>query len=127
MSYVEPSVSAIDAQTLAGDVVTYLADSLPPARTTLVLNPPAANDKDQDALTEFMLSALSEWGYGILLFDPKTGAGMGVPLRYLVSPLDSGVLLRLQYQGGEVSRYYPRDTNGQLLPVVPFTVRMSEQ
>ncbi|WP_227650638.1 hypothetical protein [Klebsiella pneumoniae] len=51
----------------------------------------------------------------------------GVPLRYIASPLDSGVLLRLQYQGIEASRYYPRGSNGQLLPGAPFTVRGGAQ
>jgi type IV secretion system protein TrbH len=123
MSYVAPTVTASDAQTLARDTVDYLADPLPPARTTLVLDPPAA--KDHDALTAAMLPALRARGYGVTLIDPQTGkvGGAGVPLRYLASPLDSGVLLRLQYQGIEASRYYPRGSNGQLLPGAPFTVR----
>ncbi|MFU6542265.1 conjugal transfer protein TrbH [Pseudomonas aeruginosa] len=127
MSYVEPTVTASDAQTLASDTVVYLADSLPPARTTLVLDPPAA--KDHDALTAAMLPALRARGYGVTLVDPQTGkaGGAGVPLRYIASPLDSGVLLRLQYQGIEASRYYPRSSNGQLLLGAPFTVRGGAQ
>lgn len=127
MSYVEPTVTASDAQTLASDTVAYLADPLPPARTTIVLDPPAA--KDHDALTAAMLPALRARGYGVTLVDPQTGkaGGAGVPLRYIASPLDSGVLLRLQYQGTEASRYYPRSSNGQLLPGAPFTVRGGAQ
>ena len=125
MSYVEQTVTASDAQTLASDTVTYLADPLPPARTTIVLDPPAA--KDQDALTTAMLSELRARGYGVMLVDPQTGkaGGVGVPLRYIASSLDSGILLRLQYQGIEASRYYPRGSNGQLQSGAPFTVRGS--
>ena len=123
MSYVEPSVSATDSQTLSREAVAFLADTLPPARTTLVLDPPAA--KDHDHLTAALIPALRARGFGVTLTDPKTGvpAGQGIALRYLASPLDSGVLMRLQYQGTEASRYYPRGSNGLLLPGAPFTVR----
>lgn len=127
MSYVEPSVTATDSITLSREAVAYLADALPPARTTLVLDPPAA--KDQDHLTAALLPALRARGYGVTLADSEdrpTGRA-GVALRYLASPLDGGVLMRLQYQGTEASRYYPRGTNGLLLPGAPFTVRGGHQ
>jgi len=41
----------------------------------------------------------------------------------LVSPLDSGVLLRLQYEGVEAARFYPRAASGALTIGAPFTVR----
>ena len=123
MSYVEPSVTATDSITLSREAVAFLADALPPARTTLVLDPPAA--KNQDHLTAALLPALRARGYGVMLVDPKTGfsTGQGIMLRYLASPLDNGVLMRLQYQGIEASRYYPRNTSGLLLPGAPFTRR----
>lgn len=127
MSYVESSVTATDSITLSREAVAYLAAALPPARTTLVLDPPAA--KDQDHMTAALVLALRARGYGVTVADPKTGraAGQGVALRYLASPLDGGVLMRLQYQSTEASRYYPRSTNGLLLPGAPFTVRGSQQ
>jgi len=124
MSYVEPTVTASDAQVLANDTVTYLSDTLPPARTILVLDTPVT--KDHDALTAAMLPALRARGYGVTLVNPQTGAA-GMPLRYMASSLDSGVLLRLQYQDIEASRYYPRSSNGQLLLDAPFTVRVGMQ
>lgn len=122
-SYVEPTLAASDLQVLANDTVAYLANPLPPARTTLVLDPPSA--KEHDPLTAAMLPALRARGYGVTLVDPQTGKaeGAGVALRYLASPLDGGVLLRLQYQGIEASRYYPRASNGQILPGTAFMVR----
>lgn len=124
MSYVAPEVTPVDAQTLAADTVAYLADPLPPARTTLVLDPPAG--AKHDALTGAMLVALRARGYGVSVVDPKTGkaAGQGTPLRYLASPLYRGVVLRLQFQGVEASRFYPRTASGKLVPAdAPFTVR----
>lgn len=124
MSYVAPEITAADAQVLAADSVAYLANPLPPARTTLLLDPPS--DGKHDALTGAMLNSLRARGYGVAVVDPKTGvpAGQGVPLRYLASPALSGVVLRLQFQGVEAASYYPRTTDGKLLPNgAPFTVR----
>jgi hypothetical protein len=123
-SYVAPELTAADAQVLAADSVAYLADSLPPARTTLILDPPLSGKHDS-------LSALYELsfrgrGYGVLVVDPKTGvaAGQGTLLRYLASPFESGVVLRLQYQGVESTRFYPRNAGGKLLSNgAPFMVR----
>lgn len=126
MSYVAKEVTAADAQILAADAVAHLADPLPPAHTTLVLDPPAT--ATQDVLTEAMVSALRARGYGVTLVDPKIGTASDheTPLRYLASPLDQGVVLRLQYQGIEASRFYPRATDGKLLSNgAPFTVRGS--
>lgn len=124
MSYVAPEITSADAQLLAASSVGYLADPLPPARTTLVLDPP--NSAKHDALTVAMLNALRARGYGVSVVDPKTGAaaGQGVPLRYLASPAASGVVLRLQFQGVEAASFYPRTADGKLLSSgAPFTVR----
>lgn len=123
MSYVSPEISAGDAQILAAASVQYLADPLPPARTTLVLDPPSSGK--HDALTAAMLNSLRARGYGVSVADPKTGvaAGQGVPLRYLASPAFSGVVLRLQFQGVEATSFYPRTAAGKLSAGAPFTVR----
>lgn len=130
LSYIESSVTADDAQTLARDIVDFLTDSLPPARTTIVLYPPNTKEKDtQDVLTAALLPALSDRGYGVMLIDSSadTADSTGIPLRYLVSSFNGGLLLRLQYQGNEVSRYYSKDSNAQLFSGVPYTVRGVEQ
>lgn len=123
MSYVEPTVTMQDAQTLANDTVAFLADPLPPARTTLFIDPPVT--KGADALTTTIIPALRARGYGVAMVDPKTGqaSGPGVLLRYIASSLDSGLLLRLQYLGIEASRYYPRSYDSSLLAGSPFAVR----
>jgi len=122
MSYVAPTVTASDAQTLADDAVQHLADPLPPARTTLVLDTPRGAN---DALTASMLEKLRARGFGVTQADPQTGpkADQGTPLRYLASPLENGVVLRLQYLGREATKFYPRTADGRLLNTAPFTVR----
>ncbi|WP_443694974.1 conjugal transfer protein TrbH [Pseudomonas sp.] len=124
MSYVAPELTGSDAQVLAADSMAYLADPLPPARTTLILDPPLSGQND--ALSALFELSFRGRGYGVLVVDPKTGlaAGQGTPLRYLASSFESGVVLRLQFQGSEATRFYPRSTGGKLLSNgAPFMVR----
>lgn len=126
-SFVDPHITSNDAQMLAQDSADHLADLLPPARVTLVLDPPAKIS--HDSLTVTMFSALRKKGYGIATIDSKTQSSSdteSVHLRYLASTLDSGILLRLQYQNIEAARYYPRASDGQLLIGTPFMVRGDE-
>ncbi|WP_244149732.1 conjugal transfer protein TrbH [Xenorhabdus eapokensis] len=125
MSYVAPEITAKDAQVLATDAVSHLENPLPPARTTVSLDPPISNAQP-DVLTPALLAALRMRGYGVTITDRKTGrvAGKAMLLRYLASPFESGVIMRLQYLGIEASRFYPRATDGTLLlNGAPFTVR----
>lgn len=123
MSYVSPDITPSDAQILAAGSVAYLADPLPPAKTTIVLDPPSSGK--HDALTAAMLRSLRARGYGVTVVDPKTGvaAGEGTPLRYIASPLENGFLVRLQFQAVEATRFYPRSADGKLLFGAPYMVR----
>lgn len=127
MSYVAGGLSPADAMVLANDVTAHLADPLPPAKSSLVLDPPASHTAD--VLTPVLLTKLRSAGYGVIEADPRTGAksGEGTPVRYLVSPLDNGVVLRLQYLGVEATRFYPRSAGGALVAAGPFTVRGTAQ
>jgi hypothetical protein len=126
-SYVDSSITTNDAHMLARDTADHLADLLPPARSTLVLDPPAR--MSHDLLTSTMLAVLRKRGYGVEMIDSKTRSPGtdSVHLRYLASTLDSGILLRLQYQDIESARYYPRSSDGQLLVGTPFMVRGEEK
>lgn len=126
MSYVSPELTDNDAAVLAGDTARHLADRLPPAKSTVVLDPPAGQS---DVMTAALLAKLREAGYGVVEADRQAGPkqGEGTPVRYLVSPLENGVVLRLQYLGIEASRFYPRTANGALLSSGPFTVRGAAQ
>jgi hypothetical protein len=127
MSYVAPGLSGDDAVTLATDAVEHLSGPFPPAKSTLLLDPP--QNKAGDVLTPALLARLRANGFGVIEANPKTKAPAVTDtlIRYLVSPLENGVVLRLQYQGVEATRFYPRGTNGALLPFAPFTVREAAQ
>ena len=118
-SFVAPEVTAPDSAVLAADTTDYLRTVYPAANTTLALEAPAG--KDANALTPALNTALREAGFAVI--EVAGNAEEGQRIRYLVSPLDHGVALRLQYQGVEASRFYHRDTNGGLVAAAPFTVR----
>jgi len=123
MSYVAPVVTAADARILAADATAFLVDQVPPGRATIVLDPPKAGT---DLLTAELAATLRGRGYGLLMANPKTGplSGQGVPLRYTATPLDSGLVLRLQYLNHEAAKYYPRAAAGQVAAdAAPFIVR----
>ncbi|MFZ2316066.1 MAG: conjugal transfer protein TrbH [Gammaproteobacteria bacterium] len=126
-SYVDSAITTNDAQVLSRDTADYLANLLPPARTTLILDPPGR--MSHDSLTITMLAALRNRGYGVTIINSKSNlsGSEGVHLRYLVSPLDGGVLLRLQYQDIESTRFYPRGTDCRILMGTPFMVRGDEK
>lgn len=127
MSYVASEVTASDASTLVADAVDFLADSLPPAKTTLLLDPPAVRQGTvPDVLTPAMTDRLRARGYGVaVVADDRPAAPdkRATPLRYLVSPLDNGIVLRLQFNGQEATKLYPRTTAGTLLTSGPFLLR----
>lgn len=129
MSYAAQEITATDANILASDAVAHLADPLPPAKTTLVLDAPRPESGMADVMTPAMLEKLRARGYGVVQADAEKGpqAGEGTVLRYLASPLNNGVVLRLQYEKQEASRFYPRTKDGALVPGAPFAVRNGGQ
>ncbi len=127
MSYVAPEVTASDARTLATDAVDFLADPLPPAKTTLLLDPPAVRQgAAPDVLTPAITDSLRARGYGLAVVvddRPASKDVQAIPFRYLASPLDNGIVLRLQFKGQEATKLYPRTTAGTLLTNGPFLLR----
>jgi hypothetical protein len=121
-SYVS-EVSPADAATLASSIADYLGQQLPPANTTLVLQPPAQSQA-HNALTPALTRALQRAGFGVYPPTQDAPAPAGVhSIRYLVSPLNAGVLVRLQYDQTEASRWFARNSGRQLQAGSPFTVR----
>lgn len=121
MSYVAPGLSAADAETIATDSVAHLASALPPAKTTIILDP-----QRSDILTVAMQEKLSARGFGVVMHN-KANKGsdeqQGTQLRYISTPLEHGYALRLQYNNTEATRYYPRTTAGDITAVAPFVIR----
>lgn len=121
MSYVAPGLSATDAETIATDSVAHLASALPPAKTTIILDP-----QRFDILTVAMQEKLSARGFGVVMHNKDNQGGdeqQGTLLRYISTPLEYGYALRLQYNNTEATRYYPRTTAGDITAVAPFVIR----
>ena len=120
-SYVS-DVSPADATPLASALAAYLGQQLPPATTTLVLQPPPPSQAD-NALTPALRGALSHAGFEV--FEPSKDAPPPAgahPIRYQVTPLEGGVLVRLHYDRTEAARWFARNRRGQLQAAGPFTV-----
>lgn len=121
MSYVAPGLNAQDAEIIASDSVAYLARTLPPAKTTIIIDP-----KRSDILTKTMQEKLASRGFGVVeLKNVKSieEVAQGTLLRYISTPIEYGYALRLQYNNIEATRYYPRTTAGNITPVAPFVTR----
>ncbi len=124
-SYVTALSAPTDASILASGITEFLVMRLPAAQTVLVLEPPP-DDQASNALTPLLTNDLQRRGFAI-------AAGSGVlptshQLRYLVTPLDGGDLMRVTLDGGsvEASRYFVRNTAGTLQAGGPFAVRTQE-
>ena len=124
-SYVTALSAPTDASILASGITEFTVMRLPAAQTVLVLDPPP-DDQASNALTPLLTNDLHRRGFAI-------AAGSGAPptshqLRYLVTPLDGGDLMRVTLDGGSVegSRYFVRNTAGTLQAGGPFAVRTQE-
>lgn len=125
-SYVAQVVTSADRHAIAADASAHLATILPPARTTIVLQRSAAGSVPDPFATE-----LREAGFGVIEdVQRQRVAGsppQGTQLRYIVAPLETGIVLRLQYQRREDARFYDRAADGSLIVASPFTVREAVQ
>ncbi|MCM8735488.1 conjugal transfer protein TrbH [Azospirillum sp. A1-3] len=118
-SYVE-AVTPADAPVLAADIAGFVAERLPAAATTLALDAPAG-ELASDSLTPVLRGELRRIGFGVA--DAGQKAPGALPLRYLVTPLNAGVLVRLQVDRTTASRLWLRNSAGTLQAGSPFTVR----
>ncbi|HYF90218.1 conjugal transfer protein TrbH [Azospirillum sp.] len=118
-SYVE-AVTPADAPVLVADIAGFVAERLPAAATTLALDAPAGA-MSSDSLTPVLRGELRRIGFGVA--DAGQKAPGAHPLRYLVTPLDAGLLVRLQVDRTTASRLWLRNSAGTLQAGSPFTVR----
>lgn len=98
MDYVSPEVSLEESKKITADMAVFLADQLPPARTTIDLVP-ATN-----RFHEMLATELAWRGFGV-------SAGVEedvVQLRYFVTILDAGIVVRMKYQDRMAGRFYQR-------------------
>ncbi len=126
-SQVTVNLPSAESAQLSGDAANFLAQQLPAARTTLVLAT-GITGTIANTVSPAMIAALRSKGYGIAFSDPAPTPGTNaVRLRFLVSRMDNGVLLRLRYGSSDASRFYLRTTGQGLVAVSPFSVREGVQ
>lgn len=123
LSFASPAATAHDASALARDAAQHLTTIYPPAQTTFIVYPTAS--PRQDAATAAFIDAMRSTGVGVAEAPRRADepTPYGVPVRYQVTPLDGGILMRLQYQGAAAARFYRRGPDGALMATAPFTVR----
>lgn len=124
-SFVERIEAPADAQVLATGMVDFVVARLPAASSTVVLDP-TPSDQAGNALTPAFVAALRQHGFAVA--DSAQVGTAGVHrLRYWVSALDNGTLIRLSLDGStEAARFFVRNTAGGLQPGGPFMVREAE-
>lgn len=119
-SWIEP-LTVKEARGLASEVTKLLQERVPPAKTLLVVEPAQRKARFEVELE----AALHGAGYALAL--PNSEVQSGHRVRYRVSTLDGGILLRLELDDIEISRWYGLDEEGRLVAVTPFTIGESEQ
>ena len=124
-SYVGKLRQPTDFEAVATAMAEFVSMSLPGAPSVLMLDP-TPSDQASNALTQAFASALRRCGFSIGGGSQHLG-GNTHRIRYLVTPLDSGVLARLMIDGTtEGSRFFARNAGGSLQPGGPFTVTQAE-
>lgn len=121
-SYVGQIDGPADAQVLAASMIEFVAARLPGASSTVVLDP-TPSDQAGNALTAAFVAALRDRGFA-MADDRQAGTPGAHHIRYLVTPLDNGDLVRVSIDNGaEASRFFVRNSAGGLQAGGPFTVR----
>lgn len=124
-SYVGAIGLPADGEAVATAMAEFVSMSLPGAPGVLVLDP-TPSDQASNALTPAFASALRRCGFTIGDGSQLLGSNTH-RIRYVVTPLDNGVLARLTIDGTtEASRFFLRDAGGGLQPGGPFTVTQVE-
>lgn len=124
-SYVGTIGQPVDGEAVATTMAEFVSMRLPGAPGVLVLDP-TPSDQASNALTPAFASALRRCGFTIGDGSQPLGSNTH-RIRYLVTPLDDGVLARLTIDGTtEGSRFFTRNSGGSLQPGGPFTVTQAE-
>lgn len=109
--------SSVKDQEIAANLTGLVAHVLPPAQTTVLLQP--ASGAAGKEFGKAIDAALRSRGFGV-------SAQSGVKVRYAVSMFDQSILLRVWTKNEVLSRAYQPDNAGKLVPVSPMTVGKSE-
>lgn len=120
-SYVADLQQPADAEVLADGMTDFVAARLPATSSTIALDPTLAGQAG-NALTPALASALRHRGFAVA--EGRQGQPAGAHrLRYIVTQLDNGDLVRLTLDGTvEGARFFVRNTEGGLHSGGPYTV-----
>lgn len=103
-NYVAPEVNRDEAEKIARDMARFLSVQLPPAKTTIELDPSSTSFHD------ILFNELVWRGFGVV----EHAEDDAVQLRYFVTILDAGIVVRMKYSQQVAGRFYNRKA-GQLL------------
>jgi hypothetical protein len=109
--------SSSDDQVIASAISSYLGSTLPPGRTTLIIQPVASGSSP---LLDQLSVDLRAQGFGVT--GPTSGA-TGDSVRLIVATAFGGYVVRLDYGSQEAGTFFSRDVTGHLQPSSPFIVR----
>jgi hypothetical protein len=126
-SYIE-AVPGVDPTQLAQQLTNYLAGAYPPANTTFILMPPAADQID-NPLTPALTSTLSKAGFAVadLSTAPSLGKRANIHhLRYRESAFDDRALIELDIDDRTITQLYAPDRSGLVAAVSAPAVRESD-
>ncbi|MEO9231582.1 MAG: hypothetical protein ABI216_21890 [Devosia sp.] len=112
-SYVFKEISGADSELVAKVVTVFLSSQLPAAKTILGMN------SSNTAFDSMLRDMLAQRGFGV----SQSGAPGSVPVRYLVTVFQNGILVRLRYQDKEISQLYDRTDSGSLSLHARFAIR----
>lgn len=122
-SFVAGKLAASDADVLAASSAEHFRTVFPAAKSSIALETPVAG-QDRNAFAVSLDAELRRYGYAVSANAPSSPAPAdAIRVRYVVSPLDAGLVLQLQYGRTEAARYFARDSSGVLVPASPYTVK----
>ena len=125
-SYVGELAAPGDAQILAAGMVEFVATQLPAGSSTIALDPTPA-DQASNVLTPALTAALRRRGFAVA-DDRQALAPAAHHVRYWVTPLDNGDLVRLSIdERTEASRFFVRNSRSGLQAGGPFMVRQNAE
>nr|WP_210317396.1 conjugal transfer protein TrbH [Oryzicola mucosus] len=101
-----PEISGPAASSIAGDMVSRLAEQIGPGKATVALEP------DTSPFGQALEAALKGWGYAVVTDQKTDGDTKLIELAYVVVPFDGQVLARLSTSSVELGRAYTVTTNG---------------
>jgi hypothetical protein len=125
-SYVGELSAPGDAQILAAGMVEFVSTQVPAGSSMIALDPIPA-DQANNTLTPAFIAALRRRGFAVA-DDRQANAPTAHHVRYWVTPLDSGDLVRLSIDGRtEASRFFVRNSRSGLQAGGPFMVRQNAE